>query len=125
MKKNLLQTISVLELLLLIIVGILSDKIANTLEINQTFLWVATLIVVTALAIITIYKNNPAGYGLPNFLNMKVAIKITKKAVGGALIGIAYLPSALLLSIGAFQYSQAMDKDWLGTLSGCAVSVLQ
>ena len=58
MKKNLLQTISVLELLLLIIVGNLSDKIANTLEINQTFLWVATLIVVTALAIITIYKNN-------------------------------------------------------------------
>jgi len=124
MKKNLLQTISILELLLLIIVGILSNKIADLFEINQTILWVATLTTVTALAIITIYKTKPVGHGLPNFIKEKVDIKITKKAVGSILKGIIYFPSALLLSTGAFHYSQAMDKDWLGILSGCAVSGL-
>ena len=47
MKKNLLQIISVVELMLLVLVGILSNKIAELFEINQTFLWVFTLITVT------------------------------------------------------------------------------
>lgn len=120
MKKNLLPTISILELLLLFIIGVLSNKIADLLEINQTFLWVATFTTVTVLAIITIYKTKPVDSGLPKLTR----VKITKKAVGSILEGIIYFPSALLLSVGAFEYSHAIDNDWLGTLSGCAVSGL-
>lgn len=122
MKKNLLPTISILELLLLFIIGIISNKIAELFEINQTLLWVATLTIVIALVIITIYKTRPIEAELSKFTKEKVPIKLTKKAVGGILEGIIYFPSALFLSKGAFEYSQAMHNDWLWILSGCSVS---
>ena len=122
MKKNLLQVISVVELMLLVLVGILSNKIAELFEINQTFLWVFTLITVTILAVITIYKSNPASFELSNNFKESIRIKVTKKTVGNILQGIIYYPSVLALSMGVFQFSKAMEKDWHGTLSGCIVS---
>src|SRR5215213_306454 len=122
MKKNLLQTISLFELLLLIILGILSNKISDLFQINQTFLWIITFVTVTALAIITIYKTKPIDSSLPSLIKTKVNIKVTKRMVGNILKGMIYFPSALMLSRGAFQYSQIIDKDWLAILSGSAVS---
>jgi len=104
------------------VVGILSNKIADLFEINRTFLSVFTLITVTILAVITIYKTNPAGFGLPNDFKEKINIRITKRAVGNILEGMIYYPSAIILSAGIFQFSQTMEKDWLGILSGCIVS---
>jgi hypothetical protein len=122
MKKHLLQTISLFELLLVAVLGILSNKISDLLQINQTYLWILTLFVVTVLAIITIYKNSPDNSSSLSFIRPKVSVRITKKNVGSILEGVIYFPSALMLSIGAFHYSQIMDKDWLGILSGSAIS---
>lgn len=122
MKKKLLQTISVLEMLLLVVIGILSNKIADLVQVNQTFLWAAILITVIVLALITIYKTRPTDDSLQNLSKTKAKIKITKKGVGNILEGIIYFPTALFLSMGAFHYSQVMEKDWLGILSGCVVS---
>jgi len=122
MTKNLLQIISLLELLLIITLGVLSNKISEILQVNQTFLWVATLLVVTALVVITLYKNRPTESNSSNFFKAKLNLQVTKKTVGNALIGFIYYPSALMLSTGAFAYSRAIDKDWLGVLSGSAVS---
>src|SRR5215213_3716772 len=93
LKKNLLQVISVVELMLLVLVGILSNKIAELFEIHQTFLWVFTLITVTILAVITIYKSNPASFELSNNFKESIRIKVTKKTVGNILQGIIYYPS--------------------------------
>ena len=122
MNKNFIQIISLLELLLLIILGILSNKISEILQVSRTFLWIATLLVVTALVVITLYKNRSADSNSPNFFKVTPNLQITKKTVGGVLRGLIYYPSALMLSTGAFAFSRAIDTDWLGILSGSVVS---
>ena len=122
MNKNLIQVISLTELLLLIVLGILSNKVSEILQINQTFLWAATILIVAALIVITVYKNRQPESSRVDVVKKKLDIRITKKVVGGVMMGIIYYPAAIILSKGAFVYSKAIDDNWLGILSGSAVT---
>lgn len=120
MTKTTLQIISILELFLLITIGILSNKISEIIQINQVVLWGITVLVVLLLVAITVYKNRLTASSPSPIPNSN--LKITKKTVRSVLTGMIYYPSALLMSKGAFAYSLAIDNDWLGILSGSAIS---
>ena len=117
--NNIVRILSILEIILLIIVGILSNKIADLFEINPVILGIVTLLITFVLALITYHKNPAPTKSTASIFR----IRLTKANIDSVLMGLAYLPSAIFVSIGAFKLAKVLERGWLWIASGSVVSI--
>lgn len=120
--KTLLALISVTEILLLVVLGVLSDKLAELIQLNPAVILILTLALVTILAWITFYKFRIADAGKMTVSLPKPKIRLTQHGVKKFMWWLGYGPFALMLSIGGFHLSEELDRGLLALLSGIAVS---
>jgi hypothetical protein len=121
--KNLLALISVAEMLGLIVVGILSNKLAELINLSPVAILLSTLMLVTVLAWITLYKYRVAEAVTSSVSLPKPNIRVTQLGVKKFVWWLAYGPAILMLSVGAFYLSGELDRDWTALLSWLAVSM--
>src|SRR5215216_3572014 len=120
--KTLLALISVTEILLLVVLGVLSDKLAELIHLSPAIILILTLVLVTVLVGITFYKFRIADAKTVNVLLPKPNIRLTQHWVKNFVWGLGYSPVALMLSIAAFHLSEELDREWHALLPGIAVS---
>ncbi len=123
-RRNIVASISVIELLLGLLMGILGNKIAELIQIDPIILMVVTLAIVVLLAGITFYRsrqaattekttNRPAG----------LRIRATQRGIRKLTLWIGYESSAIALSGGGLYLARALDKSWLGWIPAIAVAL--
>jgi hypothetical protein len=120
--KTLLALISVVEMLLLVVVGILSNSLAELINLNAVFVLTVTIVIVLIMVWITFYKFHIAETDKVSIELPESKIRITQLGVKKFVWWMGYVPFALMLSLGAFHLSKELESGWLSWLPGIAVS---
>ena len=120
--KTLLALISVTEILFLVAIDILGNRLAELIHLNPATMLGLTLGLVTSLVWITFYKFRIADTEAITISLPKPRIRLTQHGVKTFMFWLAYSPFALMFSGGAFHLSKELESGWLALLPGIAVS---
>lgn len=120
--KTLLTIFSMTEILLLVILGVLSDKLAELIQLKPITILILTLVLIMLLAGITFYKFRIADSRKKTISLPKSKARLTQHGVNKSIWWLGYGPFALMLSLAAFHLSEELDPGWHALLPGIAVS---
>ncbi len=120
--KTLLTIISVTEILLLVVVDILGNKLAELIHLDPIVILGITLVLVAILVWITFSKFRVADSKTFTISLPKPKIRLTQQGMKKFLWWLTYGPFALMLSGGAFYLSKELDENWPALLPSIAVS---
>ena len=123
-RRNIVASISVIELLLGLLIGILGNKIAELIQIEPIILVVVTIAIVVLLAGITFYRSRQAATTEKTTNRpSRPRIRATQRNVRKLTMWIGYELSAILLSGGGLYLARTLDKSWLGWLPAISVTL--
>jgi hypothetical protein len=120
--KNLLALISVMELLFLVTIDVLGNRLAELIHLDPVIILGLTLGLVTILAWITFYKFRIADSETIAISFPKPRIRLTQQGVKTFMFWLTYGPFAILVSGGAFHLAKELESGWSALLPGIAVS---
>jgi hypothetical protein len=120
--KNLLALISVIEILFLVMIDVLGNRLAELIQLSPVAVLGLTLGLVTILACITFYKIRIADTETVSISFPKTRIHLTQHSVKTFVFWLAYSPFAILVSSGAFHLAKELESGWTALLPGIAVS---
>jgi hypothetical protein len=120
--KTLLALISVMEILLLVIIDVLGNQLAELIHLSSVTVLGLTLGLVTILACITLYKFRIADTETISISFPKPRIRLTQQGVKTFMFWLAYSPFAIFISSGAFHLAKELESGWSALLPGIAVS---
>ena len=120
--KTLIALISVTEILILVIIDILGNRLSELIHLSPVTVLGLTLGLVTIFAWITFYKFRIADTETITFSLPKPRIRLTQQGVKTFIFWLAYSPFAFLFSGGAFHLARELESGWTALLPGIAVS---
>lgn len=120
--RTLLALISVTEILFLVAIDVLGNRLAELVNLSPVAVLGLTLGLVTILAWITFYKFRIADTETITISFPKPRIRLTQHGVKTFMFWLAYGPFAFLFSGGAFHLAKELESGWTALLPGIAVS---
>src|SRR6266511_4998806 len=120
--KNLLALISVMEILFLVTIDVLGNRLAELIHLDPVTILGLTLGLVTILAWSTFYKFRIADTETIAISFPKPRIRLTQQGVRTFMFWLTYGPFAILVSSGAFHLAKELESGWSALLPGIAVS---
>ena len=108
------------EVFLLVLVGILGGRLSDLINLDPIVITILVLILTFALAAIAAYRYRIADR--KTVLLSFPTVRFTQQGVRQLMWWAAYGPSAALLSFGAYNLSELLERGFLVWLSTIAVS---
>jgi len=118
--KHLLALISVIEMLFLVTIDVLGNRLAELIHLDPLVVLGLTLALLSTLAWVTVYKFRLADTETISF--PKPRIRITQQGVKTFIFWLTYSPVAILVSSGAFHLGRELESGWTALLPGIVVS---
>jgi len=120
--KNLIALISVIEIIFLVIIDVLGNRLTELIHLDPVTVLGLTLILVSILAWITFYKFRIADTETIALSLPKPRIRLTQQGVKIFVFWLTYGPFAILVSSGAFHLAKELESGWTALLPSIAVS---